>query len=327
MTKKTFIIWLISIIILPATTKASTQISQEISLKAGWNAVFLTIQIQETDLNKIFKNTAIKKVVSFYPRHSSVQFIQDPDSIDWNKDCWLRWVSSDSPDAFLNNLFRLNGNHAYLIYVKKAFTWHIQGQPILETKKWQPESFNLTGFHIAPEAQITFADYFENSKAHIDFNIYKLIRNKWERVANPYKEFIQANSAYWIFCKGGSSYGGPLHVKLPGINNTLEYHLFTEALTIEVSNQSAQELSFSILPVENNQVPLSLKSKDQNYQSTYEPFQSYSSINPLQPGQTEKVCFAVRRKEIHASEVSGLLKISDDLGNQNYITVLAKGLQ
>ncbi|KPA15969.1 hypothetical protein MHK_003823, partial [Candidatus Magnetomorum sp. HK-1] len=46
---------------------------------------------------------------------SSVQFIQDPDSIEWNKDSWLRWVSRESPDAFLNNLFRLNANRAYLV--------------------------------------------------------------------------------------------------------------------------------------------------------------------------------------------------------------------
>jgi hypothetical protein len=326
MTKKSFILWLICVLTLPATLKASTEITQNISIQAGWNAIFLKVQIQETNLNKVFENTPIKKVITFYPRHSSVQFIQDPDSIDWNKDTWLRWVSSDAPDAFLNNLYRLNANQSYLVYATSAFVWNVQGKPVFEQKKWQPESFNLTGFHIAPDAQITFADYFGGSQAHIDLNIYQLISNKWKRVANPYYEVIQPNSAYWVFCKGGSSYSGGLGVKLPGINNLLEYQLHVNELTIEITNNSTQDMSFSIVPLENNQVPLSLKTINENYQPNFETFQNYTSNSPLEPGQTTKICFAVRRKEMQSSELSGLLKISDDLGNQYYVKAWAKGL-
>ncbi|KPA15970.1 conserved hypothetical protein, secreted, partial [Candidatus Magnetomorum sp. HK-1] len=169
------IIWLACILILPIALQANTTLEQNISLNKGWNAIFLKLQVEDTDLNKIFENSPVKKVITYYPRHSSVQFIQDPDSIEWNKDSWLRWVSRESPDAFLNNLFRLNANRAYLVYSNEAFVWTIQGKPVLEIKKWQPESFNLTGFHTNPEINISFADYFGNSEAHLDLNIYQLV--------------------------------------------------------------------------------------------------------------------------------------------------------
>jgi len=319
------ILYLIFMLMLPLTLNANTTIDQTISLNKGWNAVFLKVQIQETDLNEIFENTPIKKVVTYYPRHSSVQFIQDPDSIDWNKDRWHRWVSKDYPDSFLNNLYRLNANRSYLIYSKEQFIWKIFGKPIFQIKKWQPESFNFTGFHIAPDSNMTFSDYFEKSNAHIDLNIYQLINNKWKRIANPYSEFINANESYWVFCKGGSSYQGPLNIIVPGIKNILEYPLHIDELTIEVKNESDIDLSFSISKLENNLVPLSLKTINDKYEKLYTPFISYSK-NSLKPGQSEKICLAVIRKEILSKEVSGLLKISDDLGNQYYLTVWAKGL-
>ena len=323
---KSNLLCIMCILILPAILNASTQIIQQIQINPGWNAIFLKVKIQETDLNKIFENTPIKKVITFYPRHSSVQFIQDPDSMDWNKDSWLRWVSPDAPDAFLNNLYRLNANRAYLIYARERFTWNVQGKPIFERIKWQPESFNLTGFHIAPDANMTFADYFSGSKAHSDLNIYTLITNKWKRVANPYNELIQPNSAYWVFCNNGSDFNGGLQVIIPGINNRLEYQVHVNEITLTVKNNSSQDMSFSLSKLINNKIPLSIKTLNDNYEAIYEPFQQYSPNNSLKPGQSEKICLCIRRKEMQETELSGLLKIADDSGNQYYLTVWASGL-
>ncbi|MBF0450718.1 MAG: hypothetical protein HQK75_08465 [Candidatus Magnetomorum sp.] len=328
LTKITYIIlWLACIIILPNTLKANTRLDQNISLKPGWNAVFLKVQIEETDLNKIFENTPIKKVITYYPRHSSVQFIQDPDSIEWNKNAWLRWVASAYPDAFLNNLFRLNANRAYLVYSKDTFVWHIQGEPVFEIKKWQPESFNFTGFHTNPDMQISFADYFANSPAHADLNIYKLVNSKWQRIAHPDKAFMNTNEAYWIFCKGGSNYSGGLGIKLSEINNFLEFQIQDHKITLEITNNSSDDMNFSITPLENNAVPLSIIIKNEHLESIYKPLVNYSPKNPLQPGQTDHICLVARSKEIVDSQVSGLLNISDDLGNLFFIKVWAKGLK
>ena len=321
------LLWLACMLILPNTLKANTILEQNISLKSGWNAVFLNVQVEETDLNKIFENTPIKKVISYYPRHSSVQFIQDPDNIEWNKNSWLRWVSSEYPDAFLNNLFRLNANRAYLIYSKETFVWNVQGKPVFESKKWQPESFNLTGFHINPEKNISFADYFENSPAHADLNIYKLVNSKWQRIVRPDNEFIHENEAYWVFCKGGSKYSGGLGIKYPNINNLLEFHIEGDVICLEITNQSSDDMTFSLIPLENNEVPLSLKLTNENFQSIYEPLVNYSPKKPLQPGQTDKICLTARSKEILDSQATGLLKITDNLGNQFYLNVWAKGLK
>jgi len=317
---------LVCIFIFPIILRANTNLEQTISLQPGWNAVFIKVQIEETDMNKIFENTSIKKVITYYPRHSSVQFIQDPDSIEWNKNTWLRWVSTEYPDAFLNNLYRLYANRSYLLYSKESFMWKIQGKPVFEIKKWQPESFNFTGFHVAPDAQMTFTDYFGNSQAHIDLNIYKLQNNKWKRINKPENEFIQPNSSYWVFCKGGSKYSGGLKVIFPGIKNLLEYPLHNDEITIEVKNESDQNLSFNISKLDNNPVPLSLKKLNEKYESIYEPFKQYVSKNELKPGESEKITFVVRRNEILVNESKGLLKIFDDLGNQYFLTVWAKGL-
>jgi len=110
-------------------------------------------------------------------------------------------------------------------------------------------------------------------------------------------------------------------------DNLLEFHIEGDDICLEITNQSSDDMNFSLIPLENNEVPLSLKLTNENFQSIYEPLVNYSPKKPLQPGQTDKICLTARSKEILDSQATGLLKITDNLGNQFYLNVWAKGLK
>jgi len=69
---------IITLLCIPGLLYAGQEITQSLGLKAGWNAVYLEIGPAEADPDIIFSGTPVTQALTFYPKNSPVQFIQDP---------------------------------------------------------------------------------------------------------------------------------------------------------------------------------------------------------------------------------------------------------
>jgi len=300
---------------------------QKINLKAGWNAIFLIVEPAPPNPDVVFADLPVDQVLSFFPKTSSVQFIKDPTEKEWHKTGWHRWMPKRFKESKFNDLYSLQANRCYLIFCTADYTWNLTGIPYATPQIWQPDSFNLVGFHVDPISPPTFAQYFEGSSAHADQIIYALNQNHWNRVEKPEEFLIQQDKAYWVWCDGMSHYQGPMEVLLPGSAGMMSYESAVSELNIKVINRSSFPLSFTLSSAHDNlSVPLSLVSYSTTLQKITTPFSIYTPDVAIESGEYATVSLAIRRNDFNTEEVSDLLKLSDDMGNLMYIKVNAQQL-
>jgi hypothetical protein len=199
----------------PFAVSADLRRVQAIELTKGWNAVFLEIVPDDPSPDAVFAQTPIAMAATYYPKNSSVSFIQDPDEKPWKKEGWSQWVPAGRPEAIINDLFSLQSNQAYLLYCAEDYVLYISGSSDFKLPDWKPDSFNFTGFYVDQDDPPTFSQYFDGSDAH-DRRIYRLVNDQWKIVGYPKTDKIRSGEAYWIWCEGPSDYPGPLQIDIPG---------------------------------------------------------------------------------------------------------------
>lgn len=316
----------LSVLLAFGAAGADTTRTQTIDLVRGWNSVFLEVAPEDPAPDAVFAGTPVAQAIAYFPKLSPVLFIQDPDETRWEKSGWHRWAPPGNPEAVLNDLYRIQANKTYILFSTADYTWRITGDPRFRKRKWRPDSFNLVGFHVDESAPPTFAQFFGMSRAHVGLKAYRLIDNQWRRILDPSAANIVSGRAYWVYCDGGSNHQGPLKITLPGSGDGLGFTGPLHEREIEILNNSPNPLSFTVETLPGNEVPLSLVQKDLTAETvvSYAPFTAYSPASPLEPGETVRVRLAARRKEIEKDAVSGLLKITDDLGDRFYVPVRAE---
>ncbi|KPA13811.1 conserved hypothetical protein, secreted [Candidatus Magnetomorum sp. HK-1] len=319
--KKTYLI----LLILFATSyhvHANT-ITQTITLIEGWNAVFMELEPIQPEPGILLKDLPIDQVFTYYPQKTGVQFIQEPNEIDLKQAGWCRWVPSQQPDAFLNNIYRILPGQAYLIHSTSDYAWSLTGKACFKKIVWQPNSFNLKGFYVNPEVSPTFASYFENSNAHSQAIVYSLIDNHWQRLTDLETSFIDPGKAYWIYSKGGSDYNGPLQIELPLKANALTFNNEKLSAKIHFSNikQRPLEITLQLIDTSMNFPIFSIQSTNSG-KKFYQPFKTMT-LNLL-PQSQETISLAVRSGEISDQMSENVLKIYDDAGSLFYIPVMYK---
>ncbi|MCP4344164.1 MAG: hypothetical protein GY795_01385 [Desulfobacterales bacterium] len=311
----------------PPISLASHIRIQTIQLRQGWNAVCLEVDPVNPDPDVVFANLPVTEAATYYPKTFSTQFIQDPTEKPWGQAGWTHWVPPSAPASVLNNLYSLHANQGFLIFCTADATWQVEGTPNLAPRKWQPESFNLTGFTVDPAAPPTFGQYFAGSGSHAVLTVYELVSNQWTLLENPAQVSIRPGRAYWIWCGRGENYPGPVALDLDSMGSSLNFDEVNDELSFDVVNHSSDPLTFSIEQIPNitgdQGVPLSLVTFDINNGNVYSPFSIYNTAASLEPGKIETVTLAVRRTNITAGTVTCLLKLADALGNVVYIPVTA----
>jgi len=322
------IIMIICLCFSSSITFANTSITQTISLKSGWNAIFLEVLPDEPDPDVVFDRTPVRQVLTFVPEISSIQFIENPEEIDWKKDEWLRWVPPNASESFLKNLYSLLANQGYLVFSLSDYTLNIKGTPYIKNRKWQPDNYNLIGFYVDPVKPPTFTQYFSGSPAHSQLDIYTLINNTWKHIDNPEQVNIESGKAYWVYCDNSSQYAGPLEIILPGAGNELNFRSTIPQWDLKLVNQLKEPLSFTVTPIPNSitdaGVPLSIQSFTENYQKVFTPFENQTAAITMEAGESIMFRLSIRRNDMYDLNVSSLLKFADDLGNRFYLPVRAE---
>lgn len=302
---------------------ADTTRTQSISLHKGWNAVQLQVTPADSVPADVFAGTPVAIVATYFGATSAAQFVQNPSTTEWKKEGWGVWYAPGRPDAFLSTLNGVFGNRAYLIFATQDFTWTVTGGVKFQKIRWKADAFNLIGFSLDSVAPPTFDKFFAGSTAHRPCRIYQLINDQWVLVANPVQATMKSGEAYWIYCKGGSDYQGPLSLTLPlgrlalsgspaevalGLVNNDSDPMNVTVQT--VANDGGLPLSYCIRGVTTAQISDLIFDLPPTY-----------SLPTLEEGQKTGLYLRLRRDEMTSATQSALLKISTDSGVQMWVPI------
>jgi len=306
--------------------------TQTISLTAGWNAVFLEVEPLDAAPEKVFANLPVDIAAAWFPHEAPTQFVTNPGTQLFKGLGWGVWYAEDRPDAFLKTLNAIYGQQAYLLHATRAFEWKVDGLVSLAKVKWQPDSFNLTGFGVKKQGAPSFAEFFEASPAHRGQAIYRLDQNVWKKVVHPAAEAMRSGEAFWIFCKGGSHYQGPLTVEAMTGSTLLE---LASRDTLILRNHTSHPVTphMEHLPPDARPVPLSISVRVTGASLT-EPVKQLAANKPAQAWEQEMPAleaggrlalpFSARTAEMTAPEQVSLLKFSTDMGTELWVPVLGR---
>jgi hypothetical protein len=302
---------------------ASNLRTQKLVLHQGWNSVFLEVNPLNFDPAVVFAKTPVSIVATFFALDKNVQFIQDPASTGWNKESWAVWYAKDRSDAFLSNLHAIHGNRAFLILAKEDFTWTITGTSGFQPIRWKGDSFNLIGFGVDELSPPTFDQFFAPSAAHHPYRIYRLVNGQWTPVSDAGSTQIRSGEAYWMYCKGGSDYQGPLRAKLM-VGNGIEFGKSTESW-ISFANESSNPMTIQVHTVPGTSgLPLAYTIRgisDGAMLPIDSPLPANYSLPVLEAGDSTSFWLKLRREKMTNPTQTTLLKITTDNGVQLWVTV------
>jgi hypothetical protein len=327
-------------------------VTQTITLNPGWNSVFLEVQPANPDCDAVFAGVPVESVWAWNRRYSSVQFIQDSTQLVPGQPDWLTYLPADHAARATRNLFVLQGARPYLIKLKSGATatnLTLVGQPMVRTLDWLPDSYNFVGFSLSPGSPPTFQSFFSGSAAHAGQPVYRLnASGQWTPVSNPSTTAMQAGEGFWVFCKGASTFSGPVQLTLEQRDGLLFGRVQTEE-TLRLKNNSASVRTFSIqelsslappgtnFPVQAGTVPLSYYKIDvTNNQFGWFGLPSPLQKINLQPGEEWVLRLEVNRTQMAPftppPTYSGVLyqsvlQVSDNAGVRLLVSVSSEGLK
>ncbi len=207
-------VFLFTVLALAAGPVWAEIVDQTFTLRPGWNAVFLEVEPVSTDPAAVFSGLPVQSIWRWNPQNSTVEFIQDPDTLVPDDPQWMVYYPGN---PVLTNLYSVSGEAAYLILVSGGadVSWTVTGHPTVPRIGWKANSFNFVGFHLLPGQEPYFDDFFSASPAHAGQDVYTLdnVTGSWIQVTSPTVQ-MRAGEGFWVYCKGYSEFTGPLAVQL-----------------------------------------------------------------------------------------------------------------
>ena len=326
--------------------------NQTIVLRPGWNSIFLELQPEPRECDALFAGVPVESVWAWNRRSSSIQFIQDPAELVPGQPDWLTYLPTSHLARATMNLFSLQGSRAYLIKMPDnaaQVSWTFAGRPVVRRMEWLPDSFNFAGFHLDPVTGPTFQSFFAASPAHAGQRAYRLVNGLWSLVVSPSVTRLARGEAYWVFCRGQSTFAGPLEV---GVEKGagLDYgHLLTEqTLTLRNKSSTTNTLTLRRLisaappgaehPALAGTVPLNqfqLNLTQNQLDARWVPLPAQLTVT-LRPGQETNLRLEAQRAAmtpftpgtgVGDALYQSLLEVSDGAGSRRLVGVTARGLQ
>jgi hypothetical protein len=202
--------------VLSSSGAQGATVQQSVTLKGGWNAVFLEVQPPDPDPAVVFAGVPdLLSVWAWNPRTSPVEYIQNPDLMVPEEPYMMAYFPGQ---PLITNLHAIYGEIAYLIHRDGGagdHIWNISGEPTIPYIEWKADSFNFVGFHLEQGSEPLFFDFFSASPSHDGQEIYVLdnATSSWVQVISPSDQMKQGE-AFWVYCRGHSQFTGPLAVQL-----------------------------------------------------------------------------------------------------------------
>ncbi len=296
-------------------------------LRAGWNSIWLEVQPADNSVSNVFAGLPLASAWTYLPNESSVEFIRDQNELPFNQPSWLRYFPAGQPEAFLNNLFAVHAQRAYLVKLTSPATLTVTGRPSLRRSEWQPNAFNLRGFPVDPTRLPSFADFFASSSAHAGKVIYQLGANgQWALVNST--DAMRAGEAYWVYCQGASTYQAPLGVELE-LGDGLDYDTQLTELAPRLRNLSASARTVSVNDLGGGASgPLSYQ-RFANNQLSWVNLPAPHTVSLGARGATSAdldLHLAVRRNDFAGNSYASILEVKDNAGTRYLVPVTAAKL-
>lgn len=228
--------------------------SQTLTLRAGWNAVYLEVHPETNRCDEVFTNSPIETIWGWNRRFAQ-QFVPGLSSnlLPPNPD-WLAYFPVTHPLRPRQTLHLLEGGKSYLIKLADnapSQTLILSGRPALRQTDWFNQSFNLVGFSVDRTNAPTFASFFSPTRAHT--NAFLLGANGvWQPVTAPATTRLTNGQAFWIYTRQPSDFAGPIRLTLEQIDR-LEFGALLQEQTIRIRNaytNSSATFLLRLLPSE-----------------------------------------------------------------------------
>jgi hypothetical protein len=191
-------------------------VQQTISLKAGWNAIFLNVQPEPADCDALFAGLPVESVWDFNPSVNAPQFVQDLASLIPGSPGWLTWFPATSPQSGIGNLFAMRDGRPYLVKLADnapPVNWTVTGRPSLRPITWRPGGVNFVGFRVGPTGP-TFQTLFAGEPGLVNQPVYALgTSGDWQPLVNLTTARPESGKAYWIRCMSPAQRAGTIVVE------------------------------------------------------------------------------------------------------------------
>ena len=298
---------------------------QTLSLHKGWNAVFLEVTPTNPSPAACFQGTPVTMAAAFTGDGKSIQFV--PSSVSVNQqNGWDVWYAPSRADAFLTSVFALVGNKSYLLYAEADCTLNLAGNALLNSVRWKPNAFTLTGFGVDAVSPPTFDQFFAGSAPHHPYRIYHLVNDTWVKVDNAQTTQMHSGEAYWIYCAGQSDFQGPLQIRLP-VGQTLQVQGGNPS-GISLLNHSINPLGVQVQNISGGAtLPLAYVLRavtDTNVTTAAYDLPDNYTMTAFDAGEKRGLWLTLRPDRMNADVQTGLLKITTDLGTQCWLPVTAE---
>jgi len=332
-----------------AASAPAQWMTQTLTLRQGWTAVFLEVQPNPPDCDTIFAGEPVESAWAWNSRFSTVQYITDPNSLLRGQPDWLTWLPPGSPNRVAANLFTLQGGRPYLIKATAATTLTLRGQPLLRSVDWLADSFNLAGAYVSSSSPPNFLSFFAPSPALAGQPVFKLnAAGSWVQVISPSSTTLTSGESFWVHCTGASSYPGFLKIIFEQ-GRSLDYGRTLIEQTLRIKNTSSNTTTFTLKPLASGSppntsfpalagpVPLSYwRMNLASNQVGWVALPAQLSSPSISPGAEWALRLAVRRPDMNAFSLppgytdalyQTLLEVTDTRGSHSVVPVSAHGLQ
>lgn len=240
--------------------------SETITLRGGWNAIYLHGDADHATLDELFPNSgptaAITEVWRWNPNPDQIQFTTSPLLPTQGTPEWSTWRRGNS----LNTLERLTGQHAYLVRCTGAagttFTITLPQRPLPPSSTWVRNGANLLGFPSARSGSPPFfSQYFATFPVAIAANarIFQYVGGELSG-SNPMQIFspgavrVDRNQAYWFEAAVVGNFYAPVQITLSRAEG-LDFGRTGSVILARVLNRTAQPMTVTIAPVLSNSPP------------------------------------------------------------------------
>lgn len=253
-----------SVILAEGILQANAQwTTQTMSLRQGWNAVYLHVNASYDTLNNLVGegaqvSTPITEIWLWQPSISTAQFVTTPQSPTVANSQWVSWKRSENDTSALQ---RLTGNNAYLVYSTAAFDWSLKGTPVAPSYQWTSSGLNLIGFPTPTGKAPLFSDFLAPAPAlRQNLELFQYIGGELG-ANNPQQVFslrgtsVTRGQAFWIRSDASDNhYFGPLELTM-GTSQDLRFSDSRGTCSFRVKNLTSSQITFTIKLLESETAP------------------------------------------------------------------------
>lgn len=322
---------LLLLLLIPVLIRAEAVRTQTLRLVPGWNAVYVEVDPPDLDPAIVFAGQPVDVVAAHTNPLRGSQFVNDPRADLQNAYGWKVWYAVSRSDAFLSNLFAIQGGRSYLVHATTNASLAITGAVPPTRVRWQPNAYTFVGFSVDEPGAPTFAQFFGASPAHHHNQIYRLIDGTWRRVSDPAATLMRSGEAFWIYTRGRSDYGGPLDVTAESAFGVTLTTQFGSELSFRNRTRHPLGVTLEHVVEGNDSIPLAIEVR--TYDADLPGFRDVTvgfdhgawetSLPTLEAGRGLRLPLKLQSALADPGTRHSLLRIRTDLGTVTYVPVTA----